>query len=105
MKRHKWDVFISHASEDKDAFVRPFVRCLVGFGLSVWYDELVMYPGDSLRRSIDEGLVRCNYVVTVLSQAFFKKKWTQHELAGIFSRETRDQKIVIPVAWGHPRLP
>ena len=100
MRRPKWNVFISHASEDKDTFVRPFARCLLGLGLSVWYDELEIYPGDSLRRSIDEGLGRSDRVVVVLSQNFFKKKWTHDELAGVFSRETKDQRIIIPVWMG-----
>lgn len=97
MKRPKWNVFISHASEDKDRFVRPFIRNLLRLGLSVWYDELEICPGDSLRRSIDEGLARSDRVVVVLSQNFFKKKWTNDELAGIFSRETKNQRIIIPV--------
>jgi len=35
----KWDVFISHASEDKDAFVRPLALALCNLGVRVWYDE------------------------------------------------------------------
>ena len=35
-----FDVFISHASEDKDEVVRPLAAALQRAGLSVWYDEL-----------------------------------------------------------------
>jgi hypothetical protein len=35
----KWDVFISHASEDKESFVRPLAIALKNLGLLVWYDE------------------------------------------------------------------
>src|ERR1700730_13203073 len=34
----EWDVFISHASEDKESFVRPLARALERTGLRVWYD-------------------------------------------------------------------
>ena len=34
-----YDVFISHASEDKDEIVRPLAHALQSEGLSVWYDE------------------------------------------------------------------
>ncbi len=97
MKRPKYDVFISHASEDKDRFVRSFARCLLSLGLSVWYDELQIIPGDSLRRSIDEGLACSDRVVVVLSKQFFRKKWPDDELAGVFSRETKKKRIIIPI--------
>src|SRR5580765_4942879 len=35
----EYDVFISHASEDKDAVVRPLAHALSGGGLRVWFDE------------------------------------------------------------------
>lgn len=37
------DVFISHASEDKDAIVRPLANALVNEGLDVWYDEFELH--------------------------------------------------------------
>jgi hypothetical protein len=44
----KWDVFVSHASEDK-AYVDPLVTALEAAGISVWYDRLVLKWGDDLR--------------------------------------------------------
>jgi hypothetical protein len=52
----KWDVFISHASEDKAQLARPLASALNDRGISVWYDELSLKMGDSLRSSIDFGL-------------------------------------------------
>ncbi len=48
-----FDVFISHASEDKDNFVRPLAGALAEMGLKVWFDELTQTLGDSLRQKID----------------------------------------------------
>lgn len=50
------DVFISHASEDKDTVVRALANALIDQGLDVWYDEFELRIGDSLRRKIDLGL-------------------------------------------------
>ncbi|WP_407302879.1 toll/interleukin-1 receptor domain-containing protein [Klebsiella quasipneumoniae] len=44
------DVFISHASEDKDDFVRSLANSLISHGLNVWYDEMTLRIGDSLRQ-------------------------------------------------------
>jgi len=54
-----FDVFLSHASEDKDTIARPLYQALTAAGVSVWFDEAVLKLGDSLRRKIDEGLARC----------------------------------------------
>jgi hypothetical protein len=37
----KWDPFISHASEDKRAFVVPPAVALTAFGAKIWYDEVL----------------------------------------------------------------
>ena len=49
------DVFICHASEDKDEFVRPLAEALKSHHLEVWYDEFTVDVGDSLREAIDRG--------------------------------------------------
>ena len=49
----EFDLFISHASEDKDSIVRPLAQLLSDSGLRVWLDETEIKLGDSLRRSIE----------------------------------------------------
>jgi TIR domain len=99
----KWDVFISHASEDK-TYVEPLVKALEAAGVSVWYDRLVLEWGDDLRSKIDNGLINCRYGIVVLSKAFLgKKKWTEHELNGLFAREEAGKKLVLPIWHGITR--
>lgn len=81
-----YDVFISHASEDKDSLVRPLAQRLKQERLEVWYDEFSLRPGDSLRRSIDRGLSKSRHGIVVLSQSFFQKNWPQWELDGLVQR-------------------
>ncbi|WP_317235633.1 toll/interleukin-1 receptor domain-containing protein [Belliella filtrata] len=92
-----YDVFVSHASEDKDEFVRDFVKQLQENGLKVWYDEFTLRVGDSLRRSIDNGLRNSRYGIVVLSEAFFSKEWPQRELDGLFAREVNGEKVILPI--------
>jgi len=73
----EWDVFICHASEDKDSFVRPLAIALQEAQLKVWYDEFTLNAGDSLRRSIDKGLAGSRWGLVVLSPYFFAKEWPQ----------------------------
>ncbi len=94
----RFDVFISHASEDKDSIARPLYRELNAQGVTVWFDEAVLELGDSLRRKIDEGLTKCRYGVVILSPHFFRKQWPQKELDGLVARETASgEKAVLPV--------
>lgn len=90
----QYDVFISHASEDKDDFVRTFANSLKSKGLVVWYDEFELSVGDSLRRKIDQGLRNSRYGIVVLSVSFFNKDWPQRELDGLFSRE---DGVILPI--------
>lgn len=96
-----YDVFVCHASEDKDTFVRPLADRLRDAHLEVWYDEFSLKLGDSLRRSIDSGLARSRYGLVVLSHAFFEKRWPQRELDGLIARETIGaERVVLPIWHG-----
>lgn len=95
--KKSWDVFISHASEDKDSFVRALATALTEKGLSVWYDEHSLRIGDSLRRSIDQGLLYSEFGIVVISPRFLAKEWPQKELDGLVARETGLKKVILPV--------
>jgi hypothetical protein len=92
-----WDAFISHASEDKDGLVRPLAKELTRHGLKIWYDEFTITLGDSLRRSIDRGLVHSRFGIVIVSPSFLKKEWTQRELDGLVAREVSGTKVILPV--------
>lgn len=93
----EFDVFISHASEDKDEVVRPLAEALKRGGLDVWYDEFELKIGDSLRRKIDSGLARSRFGVVVLSQEFFRKGWANYELDGLGTRAVSGEQVLLPV--------
>ncbi len=93
----EFDVFISHASEDKDELVRPLAHALRDRGLEVWYDEFVLRVGDSLRRKIDEGICRSKFGLVVFSEAFFMKGWPQHELDGLVTMSVDGRQVLLPI--------
>tara|TARA_R110001583_G_scaffold194956_2_gene367928 strand:- start:3752 stop:4669 length:918 start_codon:yes stop_codon:yes gene_type:complete len=93
----EYDLFISHASEDKNDFVRPLVKALEVMGIKVWYDEFTLKVGDSLRKSIDHGLVRSKFGTVILSSAFCSKNWTQYELDSMVAKEMNGHKMILPI--------
>jgi hypothetical protein len=97
VEKAMWDIFISHAGEDKESVARPLFEHLRSLGVKVWYDEFTLVLGDSLRQSIDNGLANSKFGVVILSPNFFSKNWPQNELDGLFSRETSRKKIILPV--------
>jgi hypothetical protein len=94
-----WDVFISHASEDKDAVARPLSAALIARGYRVWLDENELKIGDHLLECIDHALESCRHGVVILSPAFFAKRWTQRELDGLTTREIAGIDIVVLPVW------
>jgi hypothetical protein len=93
----EWDVFVSHASEDKDAIARPLAEALRTKGLRVWYDEFSLTVGDSLRKKIDQGLANSRFGIVILSPHFFEKHWPKEELDELATREVGGKKVVLPV--------
>ena len=92
-----YDFFVSHASEDKEEFVRELVQALEARGAKVWYDEFMLKVGDSLRRRIDQGLRNSRFGIVVLSEHFFKKEWPNKELDGLFQLEDKGEKRILPI--------
>ena len=94
------DVFISYASEDREAVARPLATLLSELGVSVWFDQSELKLGDSLRQKVDEGLASCRYGVVILSESFFGKHYPERELSGLAQREIEERCVILPVWYG-----
>ena len=75
----------------------PLAQLLADRGLSVWLDQWELALGDSLRRSIEQALSEASFGVVILSPAYLCKLWPMRELDGLFSLETADRKLILPV--------
>lgn len=95
----QYDVFVSHAWEDKESFVNEFVAQLESAGVSVWYDKTQIFWGDSMRERMDQGLLKSRFAVVVLSPNYIREGayWTKAELDGIFQMETINGKMLLPI--------
>ena len=95
----EYDVFISHAWEDKEDFVDEFVSELRRRNIKVWYDTSEIIWGDSMRKRIDDGLRRSRFGVVILSPNYIaeRKYWTKAELDGLFQLESIGGKMILPI--------
>jgi RNA-directed DNA polymerase len=92
------DVFISHASEDKNDIAKPLADALIAAGVSVWYDEYEIKWGDSLLQVIDRGLANSRYGIVILSKNFFGKRWPRRELDGLIAlADAEGRNRVLPI--------
>ncbi|MCY4062175.1 MAG: toll/interleukin-1 receptor domain-containing protein [Chloroflexi bacterium] len=95
-----YDVFLSHATEDKDDVARPLALALQQRGLRVWYDEFELKIGDNLVAKLNAGINGSRFGIIVLSQAFFAKQWTIHELNMLEYRWVTENHMLFPI-WHH----
>jgi uncharacterized protein YjbI with pentapeptide repeats len=94
----EWDVFISHATEDKDEIARLLAQSLTAYKLEVWFDEFEIKVGDSITEKIEYGLANSNFGIIILSKNFFSKRWPKRERNALLNREINTgRKIILPV--------
>ena len=92
------DIFLSHAYDDKRAFVYPLVKSLDNYSISYWIDEVEIGWGDSIVGKINEGLSSSQFVLVLLTKTFLKKNWTIAELETALSSEISTNQItVLPI--------
>lgn len=96
----KYDLFISHASEDKDSLVRPLAILLERLSVKVWYDEFSLKLGDDLSLSIDRGLQASRHGLLILSKSFLAKNWTDYEYRSLLSRQIDGERVLLPLWYG-----
>lgn len=103
MDEPKWDLFISHASEDKERFVEPLASRLSELAVRVWFDRFQLRPGMRLSEAIAEGLAKSRCGALVLSPSFIGKPWTSYEMSGLVNRFVEDGILLLPIWLGVSR--
>ncbi|MDZ8083036.1 MAG: GUN4 domain-containing protein [Nostoc sp. SerVER01] len=94
---HTHNIFLSHASEDKETFVEELYKRLKDAQYKVWYDKEELGWGDNLTTKITEGLKASQYGIVVISKNYFAehKEWTDMELKQILA-----SKNILPILHG-----
>ena len=96
-KKYKYDVFISHAVEDKIPIAIELDKALRERGLAVWFSGKELSIGDRLTQSIYTGLDDCRFGVVILSPTYLSKAWPMAEFCTLVQREKEGHKVVLPV--------
>jgi RNA-directed DNA polymerase len=92
----EFDVFLSHASEDKDR-LRKLRDRLVEIGISVFFDEDSISWGDSIVEKINHGLLKSNFFMPFLSENFARKGWTNKELNSAIAMNISRKGRILPL--------
>ena len=75
-----YDIFISHSSKDKSAYVRKLYRQLTELGSRAWLDEEVILSGDNILEAIKKGVSESLCTVLILTPHFFDSNWASLEI-------------------------
>lgn len=87
----RYDVFLSHSSEDKST-VRQLAQRLKSDGLKVWLEEWVIGPGDAIPLAIEKGLEESRVLILCMSDAAFGSEWVAIERQTVMFRDPTNQK-------------
>lgn len=99
--RKQYDVFISHASKDKNVYVDSLNAAVRKLGLNIFYDTDVLSWGDNWKQVILDGTKSSEFAIIVISDNFFDREWTERELGEFLSLQNENhQKIVLPLLYG-----
>lgn len=90
----KYDVFLSHAYEDKSSFSNELAHALKKAGLKIWYSGFELKVGDPIAESINEALKDARFGIVIISPVYLRKQWAMNELNALFASETAGKKIL-----------
>lgn len=107
---HEGAVFVSYASEDRDAAER-LVEGLRAARLDVWFDKSELRAGDAWDLSIERGIERCSLFLPVISRValadgnrrrYFWREWNaaSNRAGGM----APDEEFIVPVVVDDTRL-
>ncbi len=99
-----YDVFISHASEDKEAIARPIFEACKRQGLKAFLDEAHIGFGESFASKINTALGASRTVLAIVTSHSTAKEWPLQEINTALALEISGEKNVVPLMVGNPDL-
>ncbi|WP_423190364.1 TIR domain-containing protein [Alkalibacterium sp. f15] len=95
----EYDVFLSHSSLDKEAYVSELSDKLEDKKLKVFEDVKVFKIGGSQTDMMNMGILNSRFVVVFLSPNFIESGWSEYEFKSFLNREINEKKIIILPIW------
>ena len=93
----EFEVFISHAVEDKCAIANEVNQRLKSMGVNEWYSGVELMVGDSIMEAVNSALKTVKYAVVILSPTYLRKRWTMMELQALIAREHLSLQRIFPI--------
>jgi hypothetical protein len=85
-------VFLSYAHADADKkFVRVLYQRLKRDGIECFLDEVSLVPGEDFILAISRAIDECNYLVVIMSQAYFSARFAPREWTALVSKEVANE--------------
>lgn len=79
---------------------------LIREGVTVWFDEDQILPGDSIPQKVEDGIEHSDAIILCLSPRFFDSEWTPAERAAFtYADPGSKSRAVIPVLIEDCRIP
>jgi hypothetical protein len=98
-------IFISHNAKDK-ATARLLASMFADRGISVWFDEWQIKPGESITGGIEKGIEESDVFLLMWSAAAKASKWVETELRAAIRRGVDDTAVrLIPIMIDDTPLP
>jgi RNA-directed DNA polymerase len=99
-----YDIFISHASEDRPTVARPIYEACERLGLKAFLDEEHIAWGEAFTKKINIALGAARTVLAVISSNSVAKEWPLTEVNAALALEVSGEKTVVPLIVGKPDL-
>ena len=87
-------MFLCHAGEDKEDFVRPLNNKLEEYGIVSFFDTVALRVGGMAQTDIAEAIIRSPLFVVILSHEFKGKRYPEAEVDAAFEFGSRYKKII-----------
>ncbi|HEY9046837.1 MAG TPA: toll/interleukin-1 receptor domain-containing protein [Ohtaekwangia sp.] len=97
--KKKYDVFISHAVEDKIPIANELCALLEKRGLCIWYSGRELHVGDDIIKAIEAGIKQSRFGVVIISPNYLKAVWALREFHALLEKEKAGIKVLLPVLY------
>jgi RNA-directed DNA polymerase len=99
-----FDIFLSHASEDKAEIAQPIFEACTRAGLKAFLDQAHIGWGDNFAKKINTALGSARTVLVIVSSNSVSKEWPLAEINTALAFEVEHKKRVIALVVGKPDL-
>ena len=100
-------VFLSYARVDADKkFVRELHQRLRRDGIECFFDEVSLAPGANFVLQVSVAIDECNYLVMVMSRAYFSARFAPVEWAAVLADDPKNERgRLVPLLLEECELP